>query len=55
LEWLQKEQGSSGATVNINCGLIVSNTHPWLAATPDGWLENPQALPQQGLVEFKNP
>jgi len=32
----------------------VSNTHPWLAATPDGWVENPQASPQQDLVEFKN-
>ena len=28
LEWLQKEQGSSGARVNIKCGLVVSDTHP---------------------------
>lgn len=55
LEWLQKERGSSGATVNINCGLVVSNANPWLAATPDGWVEDPQASPNQGLVEFKNP
>ena len=55
LTWLQNEQGSSGAKVNINCGLVVSETDPWLAAMPDGWVEDPQASPQQGLVEFKNP
>ena len=29
--------------------------NPWLAATPDGLVSDPQATPQQGLVEFKNP
>ena len=28
--------------------------HPWLAATPDGWVTDPEASPSQGLVEFKN-
>ena len=55
LEWLEKEKGSAGAKVNIKCGLVVSSTHPWLAATPDGWVNDPQASPRQGLVEFKNP
>lgn len=54
-EWLENEKGSAGAKVNIKCGLVISNTHPWLAATPDGLVNDPQATPQQGLVEFKNP
>ena len=29
--------------------------HPWLAATPDGWVSDPSASPSRGLVEFKNP
>ena len=28
--------------------------HSWLAATPDGWVTNPEPSPSQGLVEFKN-
>ena len=55
LEWLEKEKGSAGAKVNIKCGLVVSSTNPWLAATPDGWVDDPQASPRRGLVEFKNP
>ena len=49
LEWLEKEKGSAGAKVNIKCGLVISSTHPWLAATPDGLVNDPQATPQQGL------
>jgi len=53
LNWLQQQ--SSAANVTINCGLVVSQTYLWLAATPDGWVEDPQATPAQGIVEFKNP
>ena len=35
--------------------MIVCTDHPWLAATPDGWVSDPEALPSDGLVEFKNP
>ena len=52
LNWLQQQ--SPAANVTINCGLV-SQTYPWLAATPDGWVEDPQATPAQGIVEFKNP
>jgi len=57
LEWLQTQCGSVGATVNRNCGLAVSSTYPWLAATPDGLVIDPSAspLPPEGLLEFKNP
>ena len=55
LKWLHSEKKSPQATVTINCGLVISAIYPWLAATPDGWVEDPQATPSQGLVEFKNP
>ena len=55
LKWLWEERQSHTATVTINCGLIVSPTYPWLAATPDGWVEDPTATPTRGIVEFKNP
>ena len=55
LKWLHSEKKSPQATVTINCGLVISAIYPWLAATPDGWIEDPQATPSQGLVEFKNP
>ena len=52
--WLN-DRGSLSPTVNINCGLTVCTAHPWLAATPDGWVTDPEVLPSDGLVEFKNP
>lgn len=52
--WLH-ERGSPNPTVNIKCGLVVCTAHPWLAATPDGWVTDPEASPSLGLVEFKNP
>ena len=36
-------------------GLVVSLDHPWLAASPDGIVYDPNFDPPQGLVEFKNP
>ena len=54
LEWL-KQSGSAGATINCNCGLVISATHSWLAATPDAWVKDPSTSPPEGLVEFKNP
>ena len=55
LSWLQEERHSMNATVDNKCGLFVSTSYPWLAATPDGWVYDPTATPSQGLVEFKNP
>jgi len=34
---------------------MVCTAHPWLAATPDGWVTDPEAVPSEGLVEFNNP
>ena len=36
-------------------GLVISHKHPWLAASPDGFVYDPDSDPSQGLVEFKNP
>ena len=52
--WLN-DRGLLSPTVNINCGLTVCTAHPWLAATPDGWVTDPEVLPSDGLVDFKNP
>ena len=53
LNWLQQQ--SPAGNVTINCELVVSQTYPWLAATPDGWVEDPQATLGQGIAGFKNP
>ena len=49
--WL-RDRGSPNAIINIKCGLVVCTVHPWLAATPDGWVTDPEALPSRGLVEY---
>ena len=48
-------QGHKDFSVSGDCGLLVSTQHPWLAATPDGFVYDPDAIPQNGLVEYKNP
>ena len=52
--WLH-DRSRPNAIINIKCGLVVCTAHPWLAATPDGWVTDPQASPSQGFVEFRNP
>ena len=54
IQW-KAQHGSPGISVNTECGLVIATDHPWLAATPDGFVNDPQVLPSQGLVEFKNP
>ena len=41
--------------LDTECGPVIATNHPWLAATPDGLVNDPQVLPSEGLVEFKNP
>lgn len=45
---------SPGISVQ-NSGLVISSDYPWLAASPDGLVEDPQHSPSKGIVEFKNP
>ena len=54
VQWKQ-QQGSADISVNTECGLVVPTAYPWIAANPDGFVHDPQALPPLGLVEFKNP
>ena len=54
IQW-KANNGSPGVRVNTDCGLVKSLVHPWLAATPDGFVTDPQSVPPKGLVEFKNP
>ena len=54
VQWKQ-QQGSVDISVNNECGLVVPTAYPWIAATPDGFVHDSQALPPLGLVEFKNP
>ena len=35
--------------------LVISSDYPWLAASPDGLVEDTQYSPQQDTVEFKSP
>ena len=45
----------TGVSINTECSLVIATDHPWFAATSDGLVNDPQVLPSQGLVEFKNP
>ena len=45
------EQGCKDFSVSGDCGLMVSTQHPWLAATPDGFVYDLDSTPQNGLVE----
>ena len=51
---LKQQNGSPAISINTECGLVISVSHPWLAATPDGFVNDPQGTPAKGLVEFKN-
>lgn len=46
----------SNKTVNLYpCGIIISETAPWIAASPDRKVYNPHRFPQFGLLEIKCP
>ena len=36
-------------------GLVICSSHPWLGASPDGLVQDPQHSSSEGIVEFKNP
>ncbi len=51
----QQQSGHQGLAVG-NAGLFVSLANPWLAASPDGLVHDPNNAPQHlGLVEIKTP
>ena len=48
------QSGHSGLSTS-NVGLVISSENPWLAASPDDRVHDPQAAPPDGLSEYKNP
>ena len=54
-QYLKCKQTESPDISTTSTGLVISNDHPWLAASPDGLEYNPLEDPPYGVVEFKNP
>ena len=54
-QYLDKLQENSPLTTCVDSGLVIHNKHHWLAASPDGVVNDPCATPTTGLVEIKNP
>ena len=54
-KYLEVKKVSSPDLLVSKSGLVISHKHPWLAASPDGFVYDPNFDPSQGLVEFKNP
>ena len=50
----QHENGHPGLKTRES-GLVISMDNPWLAASPDGKVEDPNSPNPQGLMEIKNP
>ena len=50
----QRRNNHSGLTV-ADCGLFISENNNWLAATPDGIVQDPSNSEPSGIIEIKNP
>ena len=50
----QQQNGHPGLMTR-QAGLVVSVDNPWLAASPDGMVQDPDAPQPMGVVEYKNP
>ena len=50
----QQRSGHPGL-ITEDSGLVISMDNPWMAASPDGRVQDPTATNPEGLVEFKNP
>ena len=56
MEYLEHQNSNGHSDLKTkNVDLIVSVETPWLAASPDGRVNDSTAHPPLGLVEFKNP
>ena len=55
-KYLQYYQQSGNVGLKVHdTGLVISSANPWLAASPDNRVYDPQATPNNGLAEYKNP
>lgn len=56
LQYIAHQQGNGHPGLLVdNCGLAISLTNPWLAASPDGSVNDPNDPDPLGLLEIKNP
>ena len=53
--YIQQKQLVSPDISVSSSGLVICSSYPWLAASPDGLVQDPNHSPQKGIVEFKNP
>uniref|UniRef100_A0A1X7U2J2 YqaJ viral recombinase domain-containing protein n=1 Tax=Amphimedon queenslandica TaxID=400682 RepID=A0A1X7U2J2_AMPQE len=54
-KYIQKLKAKSPLATCNDSGLVIHKKHHWLAASPDGLVNDPSATPSSGLVEIKNP
>ena len=54
-KYLDQLRTTSPSATCKDSGLVIHRKHHWLAASPDGLVNDPSATPTTGLVEIKNP
>ena len=54
-QYLSKVRAESSSITVSPSGLVISIHHPWIAASPDGLVNDPSSSDPFGLVEYKNP
>lgn len=55
-DYIAYQQRNGHPDIDVDkCGLFVSLANPWLAASPDGLVGDPNSSQSLGLVEIKNP
>ena len=53
--YVQQMQATHPGLVTQRVGLVVSITHPWIAASPDDLVTDPSAPNPYGVAEYKTP
>ena len=53
--YVEKMQATHPSLVTLRVGLVISTTHPWIAASPDDLVTDPSAPNPYGVAEYKTP